>query len=225
MAFTYKAVGLALTEQRHQALAGCLDPVRQGIEQGCWCLFLQVLADLCEIFPHGMTDGGRFAIPAVARGDFNPLVEIGHQACHRIDVRRLKPSLLQQDVELLIGRKLFHLHGVFNRRTAAAQHRLLLATGNGNHCQVIVGGQPTIQTQLLFTVVATPFQRGKIQKAEINRFLDLVGILSGQDHPGDVGFDQPYIMNRMAVDGRIQQSGNQRGRRCRDSDVPVIESD
>lgn len=55
------------------------------------------------------------------------------------------------------------------------------------------------------------FNTGKVEEAEIDRFLDLVGKLPGQKNVGDMRFQPPDRNYRMRISGRIGQALQKHG--------------
>ncbi|MNJ62024.1 hypothetical protein D3C77_578430 [compost metagenome] len=106
-------------------------------------------------------------------------------------------------------RELAHLQRIFDRRARAIQLRRLLATGDRQYLQVQAGGHALVQAQFFFAEVLACRQRGEVEKAEVHRLLDLVGELAGENDPGDVCFDDPQVVDRMRIEGRILQGGDQ----------------
>lgn len=67
-----------------------------------------------------------------------------------------------------------------------AQHWLLRAAADRNDIEIETGGEAAIEAQLFGAIKVARLQSGKIEEAKIDSLLDLVGIASGQQHPGDV---------------------------------------
>ena len=58
---------------------------------------------------------------------------------------------------------------------------------NRNTVEIDFRRQPPVQAEFLFAIVFPSFQAGKIQKAQIQGLLDLVGIIAGQQDMRDMG--------------------------------------
>ncbi|MFZ4537137.1 hypothetical protein [Propionivibrio sp.] len=71
------------------------------------------------------------------------------------------------------------------------------------------GRQAAVETQLFFTVKAALFKTAEIKKAEIDRFLDLVGKATGEQHIGNVRLQQRHLFYRMRIACRILQGMHQ----------------
>jgi|GEM_PF-4886793 len=101
--------------------------------------------------------------------------------------------------------ELAHPHGIVDQGAAAQQ------PGGGRRpvdradVQVEVGGQATIQPDFLPTEPAPPLERAEIDKAQIDRLLNLVGIGAGEQNPGDMGFKKDNPADGMAIGFRPQQ--------------------
>jgi hypothetical protein len=96
----------------------------------------------------------------------------------------------QQTVELRLGGELTHTHGPFGHLAVAAQPQS--ATGiphDGKHIEVQGRREGTVAAQLLPAEMLAQRQRRKVDEGEADRLLHFIGVVAGEDHPGDVGLD------------------------------------
>ena len=91
-------------------------------------------------------------------------------------------SLFLLVVKKLVLSELAHLDDVFESLSLAAQGRSFRSPGDGDHLQVQFFGEPSIQSQFLLAEMFPASEGGEVQEAEIHRFFDLVGIITGQDY-------------------------------------------
>ena len=100
-----------------------------------------------------------------------------------------------------------HPHRVIDDGAATVQRWPVGFAGDRHHRLVQFGGEAPVEGQLLLAEEAASFQGGKIQEAEIQGFLDLVGKLPGEDDPGNVGFPQHRSLFAGGDEGRtVHQS-------------------
>ena len=78
-----------------------------------------------------------------------------------------------------------------------------------NDVKVQIRRESPVQAQFLAAEMGALFERGIVEKAEIDRLLDLVHVFASQQHPGDVGFHQSEIDDRMVIQRRILQGFQQ----------------
>ena len=81
----------------------------------------------------------------------------------------------------------------------AVEDGLLRRAADGDDIEVKLGGKAAVEAQFFLAIEAAFLQRAEIEKAEIDGFLDLVGVVSGEQNPGDMGFDQFDVLDRMIV--------------------------
>src|SRR4029079_10349954 len=99
-----------------------------------------------------------------------------------------------------------------------------------DHPEIGVRSQPAIEPHLLPAKVPTLAEGPEIKEAQVDRLLDLVHTLPGQEHPRDVGFHQLYPIDRMRIDGGVTKSRDHPRRRSwhrlsRLTGVPAITCD
>ena len=106
-------------------------------------------------------------------------------------------------------RELPHTDRVLEDIAAALQVRSVRRAANRHHIEIQLGRKTTVEAQFLGTEIPALLQGGKIEKAEVDRFLDLVGKVAGKDHPGNMGFDDAQFAQRVAESERIVEPGDQ----------------
>ena len=116
-------------------------------------------------------------------------MEIGDIAGNRIYHSRCQFVAQQYLVEQAGLGEAPHFNGVFDGWAGATQDRMICAAGDGYDFQVEIGRQSPVKAQFFPTIEVAFFQGAEIEKAEVDRFLDLVGVVTSQQHPGNVGFN------------------------------------
>ena len=112
-------------------------------------------------------------------------------------------------VEQIVLCEAAHLEQVFEWWTIAADARRHRRAGQRQHFQIQPGRSGTIETQFFQTEMVTCLQRRKIEKTRCHRLLDFVGVVAGQQHPGDMGVDTFDCCHRMRITARIHQRLNE----------------
>ena len=183
MTLAHETAVLAPAEYRVQAITGRCTPCLQVFQLRCALTRRQALAYLLEVFLNRMTHRCGFAVTAILARYRDGFVEAGYQPCNRVQLPWLQFTPAQYTVELRVLGKLQHAHRVFNGIALATEHRLFRCTGYRQHIEVGIRRQAPVQAQLFFAVETALVECGEIEKTEINRLLDLVGIVTGQYHP------------------------------------------
>lgn len=106
-------------------------------------------------------------------------------------------------------RELAHFQCIFDGRAAAAELWRIGAATDRQYFQIKALSQALVETQLFLAEVLAGAQLGEVEKAEVHRFLDLVGKGAGKHHPGNIGFDNLKLLHGMGVEGRVLQCGDQ----------------
>ena len=73
--------------------------------------------------------------------------------------------------------------------------------------QVDVGSKTAVQAHFSVAIAASGSERARIEGSEADRFLELVGVVVGQEHPGHVGFDRVDAPDRFGTARRARQEG------------------
>ena len=102
--------------------------------------------------------------------------------------------------------ELAHLDRVIEDRSIAANVGAGSAAGDRHHCQIQLGSEPPVQAQLLFAAMLPALQSGEIQEAEVQRLLELVGVLAGEKDIGDVRFEVLDAPHRMRIGVRLRNA-------------------
>jgi hypothetical protein len=95
--------------------------------------------------------------------------------------------------------ELAHLQCVLERRPFAADPRMGDFSRDRQHREIEIGREPTVEAQLFLAIESPLLQRGEIQKAEIERLLQLVGVRAGQQYIGDVRLQVLDFIDGMRV--------------------------
>ena len=76
---------------------------------------------------------------------------------------------------------------------------------NRHHLKIQIRSEPLVEPQFLLTQKMPHRQGGGIQKFELDALLHLVGILAGENHPGNVSFTEFDVAHRVSIGCLIQQ--------------------
>ena len=132
----------------------------------------------------------------------------GMEACNilrqHIHPARIESILLHLLDEQMV--ELSHFQAVIHDICCNADAKSCLPAADWQYFKIESGGKASVQFQFTKAEMLSFGQRGKIKKAEIKRFLDFIGIGSGQNNPGNMRFQQTDIRCRMGVGGRVKQS-------------------
>jgi hypothetical protein len=82
-----------------------------------------------------------------------------------------------------------HPQRVLDSRPISADTRLACTYAYWHDINVNIRGPPPIESKLVLTIEKTATQLAKIQEIEFDWFLYLVRERSGEDYPGDMGFN------------------------------------
>ena len=94
-------------------------------------------------------------------------------------------------------------------RPGAVQARRPARALDVDHVQVDVGGEPTVEPQLLVAEMPPARERGEVEKPEAHRLLDLVDPLAGEEHPGDMRLHELDAIDLVRVDAGSEEPGNE----------------
>lgn len=136
-------------------------------------------------------------------------MEPGNLPGHFVDVCGGQFAIGLQRAEQLALRELAHFQGVFDNRAVTRDLRRFGTAGDRQHFQIQIIGQALVQTQLFAAEVPARFKAGEIEKAEVDRLFQLIGIGTGEQDPGDMGLDDLESVYGMRVEGRVLQGGDQ----------------
>src|SRR5690554_1702649 len=136
-------------------------------------------------------------------------MEGGERRRQGVDVRWSQLTGTLHIPEQVLLAKLTGLDHVFNDRAVTIEAGCSFAAPDGNDVQVEFRGEAPVQAQLFSAEMRALIEGGIIEETEIDRFLDLVNEVAGENYPGNVGFHQRETGNRMVVQGRVLQGGQQ----------------
>src|SRR5262249_55262975 len=119
----------------------------------------------------------------------------------------------QHVAEERLLRELAHPDGVLEHASRSADLRLLRGSGNRDDIEVDLRGEASVQAQFLLAIESPRRQRREIEKAKVHRFLDLVGMTSGQQYVRDVRLQRPDGLD--AVQCRLAEGANEFRLSCR----------
>jgi hypothetical protein len=88
---------------------------------------------------------------------------------------------------------------VLHSRAGAADTETAPRLADRHNPEVDVRAEAGIEDDLLAAVVATPGEGREIQEAEIDRLLDLVDVLAGEEDVRDVGLPQLDTIDRVGI--------------------------
>ncbi len=207
MAFAHVAAAAARFEQVGEALMGAATPMFDAFQHAQLGGLAQQGPQLGEVLSHRRFDARRAAPRRIAIAAGNAGVEGGDALRQCVDVPVIQGALPRQPVEQRFLGKAPHLDGVFDDGARGrAQPRCVAAPPDRRDFKVDPRRQAAIEAQFLLAVEAPLFQGAEIQKAEIERLLQLVGELAGEQDMGNVGFQLLDGLDRM----RIARRGAQR---------------
>ncbi len=129
-------------------------------------------------------------------------------------VVRAEIASFETEIEALALVELPHPDGVLDRGLFT-DFRCLERSPDRHHAEVDVRCGPGIESQLVLTKGPAARQIRKVEEPQVDRFLDLVGVISRQEDPRDVGFDQLDLTDRMRVCIRPEQAADEAARRGR----------
>ncbi len=137
-------------------------------------------------------------------------IDSGMEGCHRIgDGVDLPGGDFRFPVQGGVGGEGAHFHRPFQGGAVASDAGRVRAPGDWHHVQVDVRCQAAVEADFRFAAGAALVQGGEIQEAQIQGFLQLVGVFPGQDHPGDVGLDEAWGWGLVGIGSGLEQLGDQ----------------
>ena len=104
----------------------------------------------------------------------------------RLQDRRVDFVPFEAMFEVHLGRHPHHLHRPFHDRPRRFELKTGSLRGNGHDSKIHVWSESPIDANFLFAKMMATFESRKIEKAEVDRFLDLVRHLSSEKDRGDV---------------------------------------
>ena len=209
VALAHPAVALARAEHGGERGVLARGPVAQPREQRDIRFGACERQHLLEVLQRGREYARRASERLLGSGALDLRVERGQTAGERIDVRRQERPAPRHPVEQIVLVEAAHAQRILDRRSAAADHRRRRAAADRDHVQIESGRGAAVQAQFLFAKVTARGECAEIQKTEIHRLLDLIGIVAGKQDAGDVGLQQFDALDRMAIARRFAQGRDQ----------------
>ncbi len=71
--------------------------------------------------------------------------------------------------------------------------------------EISIGGKAAVETNFFAAEEAAALEGRKVEKAEVERFFELVGMGVGQVDAGNMGFAKFHALGRLRVGGRVEQ--------------------
>ena len=175
------------------------------------------LADLREVLPHRRHHRHRVAKAVAWLRHRRALVEGGDVAGEAVEQRRLELPGREPRLEQRGLIETAHPDEVVERGrargcsidTLIANAHPLLRLPYRHHRLVKLRHRAPVQAQLRLARLASAFHRAEIQEAQIERLLQLPGMLAGEQHPRDVGLDQAHTTRRVGQHAGLAQAGEQ----------------
>jgi hypothetical protein len=78
-----------------------------------------------------------------------------------------------------------------------------------HHAKIELGSESAIEPNLFITRATALLQRREIEKAEVERFFQFVGIWPGEQNIGNMGLDVIDMIHRVRVAGGVKECLNQ----------------
>lgn len=146
--------------------------------------------DLFEVLHHRRVHARRLAQGAVHFDAGRSGMEGGDALGQLIHARKRQALAGQDLIELGPIREAAHDHRRLDDIPFALESWDLRGAANQGYVEIESAAQGAIQAQFLMAKMDALIKVGKVQKAEIDGFFELVGPLTGQDDRGDMRLDQ-----------------------------------
>ena len=147
-------------------------------------------ADVGEVLHRVVEDVRRHAVRPVGRRRVDAAVKRGDLGGELVDQRRRQRAAREHLRQQGVLREFAHPHRVVQHRAVAFERGRGRTAADGDDVEIEVGREPAVESQFLGAEVPARFQRAEVEEPEVDGLLDLVGEFAGQQHPGDVRFDQ-----------------------------------
>ena len=190
VAFAYVTFHLALTEQGLARVVFVFGPISQWGDARLIRRVRQQIVERREIIACRRDHHLGGSVRTAACRDAGTGMKCGDARCQRIEVRAGENALCKQAAGQRVLRKFAHFDCVFKGRCVAGNVRIATAhvwtaraAGDFHHGYIKRRRQPAIQAQLLLATTAPRFERAEIEKTQVDRLLDLVGVLPRQYYP------------------------------------------
>jgi hypothetical protein len=194
--------------ERRCALSGPgLEPP-QGVRQ---LRGRRLLGEGMEVRQRGPRHGRRIA-ETLARPRRGQLaLEVRQRAREILELRRFEPARLEPAVEPGVVGKAAHADRRLGLRLRRAHPPAAGRGARADEIEVELRREPAVEPKLLLAVMPASFPLAEIEEAEIQRLLELAGVLAGQEDPRDVCLDQLDALGRPRPRGRLLQVGDELG--------------
>ncbi|UUZ63673.1 hypothetical protein LP417_30830 [Polaromonas sp. P1-6] len=116
-------------------------------------------------------------------------MKVGDQRGQLVDVVGAQSACGELLAEQRTRCEASHAHRVLQHRPRTVEHRRLRRTGDTRDAEIQRRRQSSVQPQLLFAEMTPRLQGAVIDERQPHRLFDLVGGVTGQQHPGNVRFD------------------------------------
>lgn len=155
-----------------------------------------------------------------------PRMHLRQSASECLELMRLDAARIEQLVQLLCLRKPVHPHGVvenplsvgfrLGRASCVRSHHAGRAIYHGDlaDIEIKLRRKTPVEAQLLVAQKSPALGRGEIDERIADRALDLVGVLAGKQHPGDVGGDELDTVNGMWIRLGLKEPPKTVGQGC-----------
>ncbi len=209
MALAHETIGRSFIDGVLLCFAQQMAPLFQGIETIGQYMCRQCGFDMFEVLPAPFEEGVTGSEWRVCIRALRPAMEVSNDSGHGIDVRGFQAMFACTGAEQAVLGEFTHLDGIFDGRSVTSKARLCPAAPDGDHFQVKFRRESPVQAQFLGAKMFSPGKRREIHEAEIDRLFDLVGVIPGKNHPGDMRFDDREVLDGMGVERRILQRPDQ----------------
>jgi hypothetical protein len=116
-------------------------------------------------------------------------VEAGQQLAQLAHLDRAELARGQAPFPQGVLREALHAHRDVEHRAIATDRRVRVAAVDRDHAEVDAGRQRRVEPQLFLATVAARREVAVIEPVVAQYLLEFVGMVAGQQHPGDMGFD------------------------------------
>ena len=106
--------------------------------------------------------------------------------------------------------KTAHFQYIFDRRPRVAQSGLSSTAADWHDFKVDLRRGSAVEAQFLLAEMPARLKRRKVEETQRHRFLDFVGELTGEQHPGNMRLDQFNVCHRVRIALRLHHRRDQR---------------
>ena len=135
---------------------------------------------------------------ALARaGDLGGGVPVGYVAPEFLHVFGGQKAGLELPVEAQVLLEAAHLDGILEHLAVATEADLSVTPRDRYDTYVQVRRPGPVQAYLFLTAMLSFLERAEVEKIEDDGFLDLVNVIAGEKHPGNVCLDEVDGIDRV----------------------------